>query len=150
MIRSAVSMGALPKLSDTLNWLPIDVVARVVAELCHSREHRDVYHVVNPKSFNWSADLLPMLRNAGLDFEPVTPQEWLERLASSDPDPAVNPTIKLLEFFKTKYAVSNRGPAVKFETDTTERESQTLRTVGAPDAALIGKMVEFWKTEGWQ
>lgn len=150
MIRSAVSMGALPTLNDTLSWLPIDVVAQVVTELCHSLEHRDVYHVVNPKSFDWSKELLPMLRGAGLDFEEVSPQQWLERLASSNPDPAVNPTIKLLDFFRTKYSAPSSGPAVKFETETAERASQTLRSVGAPDDALVSKMVEYWTTRCWK
>jgi len=150
MIRSAISIGALPALGDTLTWLPIDVVAKVMVEICHSQKRHDVYHVVNPKSFNWTKDLLPMLRSAGLRFERVSPQEWLERLASSDPDPAVNPTIKLLDFFRTKYATPKSGPAVLFETKITEGVSESLKNVGAPDAALIGKMVEYWISEGWQ
>lgn len=149
MIRSAVSMGALPTLNDTLNWLPIDIVAQVVTELCHSAEQRDVYHLVNPKSFNWSNDLLPMLQDAGLPFEKVSQQEWLKRLEASNPDPTINPTIKLLEFFKTKYATPKSGPSIKFETSATESVSQTLRTVSAPDAALIRKMVAYWTTECW-
>lgn len=150
MIRSAISIGALPALNDTLNWLPIDLVAKVMVEICQSAKRQDLYHVVNPKSFNWARDLLPMLQAAGLSFEQVTPQSWLERLASSNPDPAVNPTIKLLDFFKTKYAVPKAGPAVSFETKTTEGVSETLRTVGAPDAELIAKMVGYWKSEAWK
>lgn len=150
MIRSAIGIGALPTLNDTLNWLPIDVVARVIVEICHTPKPHDVYHVVNPKSFNWTRDLLPMLRSAGLRFEPISQQAWLERLASSNPDPAVNPTIKLLDFFKSKYAVPKTGPSVVFETRVTEAVSDTLRNVGAPDAALIAKMVEYWTSGPWK
>jgi hypothetical protein len=53
-----------------------------------------------------------MLRAAGLTFEQVTEQEWLARLAASNPDPAVNPTIKLLDFYKSKYAKPRSGPVV--------------------------------------
>jgi thioester reductase-like protein len=150
MIRSAIGIGALPTLNDTLTWIPIDVVAQVIVEICHSQERHDVYHVVNPKSFNWTQDLLPMLRSAGLTFESVSPQEWLERLARSDPDPAVNPTIKLLDFFKSKYTAPKTAPAVFYETHVTESVSKTLKSVGAPDAALIAKMVRYWKDEGWK
>ncbi len=150
MIRSAVSIGALPTLGDTLTWLPIDAVAQVAVEICHSRAPHDVYHVVNPKSFNWTKDLLPMLKGAGLAFEQVSPQDWLQRLASSNPDPAVNPTIKLLDFFKSKYSTPRTGPAVFYETQVTERVSKTLASIGAPDAALVGKMVEYWTTECWK
>jgi thioester reductase-like protein len=150
MIRSAVSLGALPALTDTLTWLPIDTVAKIIVELCHSAEPRDVYNLVNPKAFNWTRDLLPMLRAAGLAFEQVTAQEWLARLAASNPDPGVNPTIKLLDFYKSKYAVPKTGPAPFYETKLTEAASPSLRSVGAPDAALIGRMVKYWTTECWR
>jgi len=123
------------------------VVAKVMVEICHSQKRHDVYHVVNPKSFNWTRDLLPMLHGAGLKFERVSAQDWLKLLAASNPDPALNPTIKLLDFFKTKYATPKTGPGVFFETKTTEGVSETLRNIGAPDAALIGKMVEYWTSE---
>jgi thioester reductase-like protein len=150
MIRSAVSIGALPELNDTLTWLPIDVVASSMVEICHAPRRHGVYHVVNPRSFNWTRDLLPMLADAGLKFERVSPAEWLERLAASDPDPAVNPTIKLLEFFRAKYAKPKAGPGVFFETEKARAESESLRRVGAPDAALIGKMVKYWWCECWR
>jgi thioester reductase-like protein len=150
MIRSAISMGALPALDDTLTWLPTDVVARVMVEICQASKRQDVYNIVNPRSFNWTRDLLPMLRDAGLKFEQVSPQEWLKRLASSNPDPAVNPTIKLLDFFRSKYATPRTGPAVLFETKTTEGVSETLKNVGPPDAALISKMVAYWTSGGWR
>jgi thioester reductase-like protein len=150
IIRSAISIGALPALDDTLTWLPTDVVAKVMVEICQSPQRHDVYNVFNPRSFNWTRDLLPMLRGAGLTFEQVSPQEWLKRTASSNPDPAVNPTIKLLDFFRSKYATPRTGPAVLFETKTTEGVSETLRNVGPPDAALISKMVAYWTSKGWR
>jgi thioester reductase-like protein len=150
MIRSAVTLGALPTLRDTLTWLPIDVVASVIVELTRSAAHQDVYNLVNPKAFNWTRDLLPMLRAAGLAFEPIAAEEWLARLAASNPDPAVNPTIKLLDFYRSKYAVPRTGPAVFYETKLTEAASPSLHAVGAPDAALIAKMVKYWTTERWK
>jgi thioester reductase-like protein len=150
MIRGALTIGALPTLNDTLSWLPVDDVARVVVELCHVREPHALYHVVNPRLFNWTRDLLPMLRAAGLTFEQVSPQEWLERLAASNPDPAANPTIKLLDFWRGKYSTPSTGPAVLYETRVTEAASPTLKAVQAPDAALVRKMVEYWKAEAWK
>ena len=45
----------------------------------------------------WTRDLLPTLRAAGLVFKQITAEEWLSRLAACEADPAVNPTIKLLD-----------------------------------------------------
>jgi thioester reductase-like protein len=148
MIRSATTIGALPTLNDTLTWLPIDVVAQVIVEICQSEKPHDVYHIVNSRSFHWTKDLLPMLRTAGLRFDEVSQQDWLERLGSSNPDPAVNPTIKLLDFFKSKYATPKNGPAVLYETQVAESVSKTLKNIGAPDAGLIGKMVKYWARVG--
>jgi thioester reductase-like protein len=149
MIRSAISIGALPALNDTLTWLPIDVVARSIVDICRTSQHQDVYHVVNPQALNWTQDLLPMLEQAGLAFERVSQQAWLERLAASNPDPAANPTIKLLDFFRAKDEKPKTGPAVFYETHLTERVSPTLAHTGAPDAALIGKMVRYWTEQAW-
>jgi thioester reductase-like protein len=150
MIRSALGIGALPSLDDTLTWLPIDLVAKSMVEICHAARRQDVYHVVNPKSFHWTRDLLPMLESAGLRFELVSAQDWLARLAASNPDPSVNPTIKLLDFFKTKYSSPKGAPAVFFETTSARAVSETLQNVSAPDAALIAKMVRYWTAEGWR
>ncbi len=109
-----------------------------------------MYNLVNPRSFNWTRDLLPMLRAAGLAFDEITAEEWLARLASSNPDPAINPTIKLLDFYKSKYAVPKAGPAAFYETRLTEAAGPSLRSVEAPDAALIGRMVKYWTTECWR
>jgi thioester reductase-like protein len=150
IIRSAVSIGALPALNDKLTWMPIDLVAQTVVDICQTSERHDVYHVVNPRALDWSAELLPMLASAGLKFEAVSPRTWLERLAHGNPDPAVNPTIKLLDFFKAKYTKPRTGPGVFYETCVTERVSDTLRAVSAPDADLVRKMVEYWTTEAWK
>jgi thioester reductase-like protein len=149
MIRSAISIGALPTLNDTLTWLPIDVVAQAMVEICRSGKRHEVYHVVNPKSFHWTRDFLPMLASAGLVFEQVAAADWLQRLASSNPDPALNPTIKLLEFFRAKYQKPRTGGTVLFETKISESVSESLRNVRAPDAALIAKMVQYWTTTAW-
>ena len=55
-----------------------------------------VYHVLNPNtSSDWEV-ILEGLKMAGLQFDIVSREEWLDRLAKSDPDAASNPTIKLL------------------------------------------------------
>jgi hypothetical protein len=55
-----------------------------------------VYHVINPNtSSSWNV-VLAGLKNAGLRFDTISPEEWLDRLARSDSDGARNPTIKLL------------------------------------------------------
>ncbi|TVY93810.1 Adenylate-forming reductase [Lachnellula willkommii] len=162
MIQSAVTMGALPALDETPSWLPVDIVARTVLDITKINSNADVpssssstselhnpsiiYNLQNPKTFHWTTDLLPALRDAGLEFETVDQREWVQRLRDSDPDPKTNPTRKLLDFFAEKYDNEKMGrKGLVFATQKTEEASGTLR--GGFDvigSGLVRKMVQQW------
>jgi hypothetical protein len=144
-------------LLQTPSWLPVDIVARTVIDLTRinfadqstAPELHDpsvIYHLQNPKTFHWTSELLPALREAGLKFEILGQREWVQRLRASDPDPKMNPTRKLLDFFADKYDNDKMGrKGLVFVTDRTEEASETLR--GGFDvigSGLIPKMVQQW------
>ena len=78
-------------------------VATAVIDISLSSSRKTVFNVVNPNTFSWTRELLPLLRDAGLEFESVGQREWVRRLRESDGDPGRNPTVKLVEFFARKY-----------------------------------------------
>lgn len=107
IIRSAVSMGILPELSSTCEWLPVDTLAKTIIQIGGiSLDHGPrtngfrtgrkeslkvngstttsnsqlVYNLVSPHSFSWTSDLLPALSSAGLSFRPKTLATWLHQL----------------------------------------------------------------------
>lgn len=159
MIQSATTLKALPALNETPSWTPVDIVAQSVLELSGLEESlndearhfdpRTVYHVQNSKTFHWTSDLLPALRDAGLDFEIVSQREWVQRLQEGEQDPEKNPTVKLTGFFAEKY--DNDLPGRKglvFETTKTEAASPALRGgVELIKSGLIRKFVESWQRE---
>ena len=116
-----------------------------------------VYHLVNPRTFNWTHDFLPALKKSGAlpDFDIVSPQEWLRRLAASEQDAAKNPSVKLLDFWKAKYgkaavaAFESEVPAgLTFETTRTLVDCATLQGVGQPVAdGLVERYVGQWMTK---
>ncbi|KAJ5953646.1 hypothetical protein N7454_000542 [Penicillium verhagenii] len=131
MFRSALTIGALPELNESLNWLPVNQCAQAIADIAMQRTAipKDidlVYHIVNPKSFSWKNDLLPSLKQGSAlpAFELVPPQEWLQRLTSSEQDPEKNPSIKLVEFWRLKYA-GHRNQA-EVEDCTEQRHAEDL------------------------
>ncbi|OQO09905.1 hypothetical protein B0A48_04259 [Cryoendolithus antarcticus] len=146
MIRSAVSTGCLPMLDEKVSWLPVDVCAEAVVEIALrdglEQQAKDdlVYHLVNPKTFHWTRDLLPALRKCEAElgkFEVVGTSEWLDRLAKSEPDPAKNPSIKLLDFWRKKYNAGSKAaddgedaPGLTFETKRTAEQCALLGEVG--------------------
>jgi thioester reductase-like protein len=158
MVRSALTVGALPALNEQPSWLPVDACAEAVAELAladpKATDADLVYHVLNPRTFNWTTDFLPALqRSAALPaFEVVSPQEWLQRLAGSEQDASKNPSIKLLDFWRTKYgnAVAASDAAglpvgLTFETTRTLQDCTALRDIEQPVAnGLVERYVEQW------
>lgn len=97
MIRSALTMGILPKLEgERCCWLPVDICASAIieiegldtsaaanlqAEFKGERESkRLLYNLASPLSFSWSEDLLPKLKKLGLHFEAVPFSAWIAQL----------------------------------------------------------------------
>lgn len=139
--------------------MPVDLVAKSILELSEldseSLPGQDispgrtdlVYHVQNTRTFHWTHDLLPALRASGLAFDTVSKKEWINRLRSSNQDPAKNPTIKLVDFFSEKY--DNDLPGRKGLIYVTQRTEAASKTVEAGfdiiGTGIVEKMVQQWK-----
>ncbi|OJD38111.1 nrps-like enzyme [Diplodia corticola] len=173
MLRSAATLGALPRLDERVRWLPVDVVARACVEVGLSSSvsttgrgndvaPAEVYNVVNPAALHWTRELLPMLRDVGLAFEEVEVGEWLERLRRSERDPVRNPPVKLEAFWEEKYGggggkkAAERGEGeerkteVVWETDRVRAWSEAIASVEKPGRELLGKIVGYFLNEAWK
>ncbi|KOC07407.1 hypothetical protein AFLA70_31g004981 [Aspergillus flavus AF70] len=144
-LRTAKTLGALPALDETPAWLLVDVVARSILELSGivsnekakalAHDPSVVYHVQNSKTFRWTEDLLPALRQAGLKFD-ILPKREFHR----------NPTIKLLGFFAEKYDNDAPGRSgLTFAMEKTESASPWLKGgMELIHTGLIKRFVDAW------
>ncbi|KAL2814499.1 hypothetical protein BJX63DRAFT_420833 [Aspergillus granulosus] len=168
MVQSALTTGVLPRIDEWHRWMPVDKVAGTIVDVSLSSadvqsstssnsdaqtqsEGEAIYNILSPHPFHWTSDLLPYLRAAGLEFEEVSPPAWISKLRKSNPDPAVNPPIKLVEFFAGKY--DNDAPRKGFEWHTarTEGVSETFTGLRGLNGEMVSKMVGFWRGErGWK
>ncbi|KAJ5681848.1 uncharacterized protein N7477_001788 [Penicillium maclennaniae] len=161
MFRSALTTGALPELNERPSWLPVDQCARAVADISMDVAISDadvVYHLVNPHTFSWKGDLLPALKKSSAlsNFDVVSPQEWLKRLAGSEQDPEKNPSIKLIDFWRSKYETHGPKPATAdendglvFETTRTVNDCPSLGLVKDPVVeGLVQRYIKTWM-ERW-
>ncbi|RPB15662.1 putative NRPS-like enzyme [Morchella conica CCBAS932] len=154
-IQSALTIGCLPRpvTDEIVSWLPVDIVASTIIDLSYlSAEDvaRDAFfNVSHPGLTSWNNDFLPGLRAAGLKFEEVTPTEWLKRLSESNQDPAVNPPVKLLEFFGAKYGQDTVESVPYSLTDKSQKYSTSLGQCKKVDEALIGIFLKFWQEQCW-
>lgn len=151
LIRSALTLKALPDLSQSCSWLPVDKLAAVILEVTrarsaanqeHAKNYSDifagpgqmddsVYNLCNPREFSWSAFLESLSRN-GFPFETVPFDEWLQMLRDSEArgEGHVNPAVKLIDHYEAMYgkqsSLAQLGPK-SFITEMAERDSITLR-----------------------
>lgn len=149
MFQTAETIHALPKLDDTLSWTPVDVVAATVSDLAFAPEAAEIMNVTNPVSINWTADLLPLLQQAGIRFDVLPQREWIARLRDSNPDPSVNPPIKLLDFFTKKYDHDGPRRSLQFETKNACAASTSLREARSLDRDLVQKFIDYFRTQCW-
>ncbi|KMP05027.1 ochratoxin A non-ribosomal peptide synthetase [Coccidioides immitis RMSCC 2394] len=155
IIRSAITIGALPELNEQLSWLPVDTAASAILDLTFPQD-RDVdmdpgalLHIIHPTTVDWSRDLLPALHAAGLEFEQLPPSEWVKRLRANQ-DPVANPPIKLIGFFEAKYGSDNKEiEQLYFCTDLASYLSPTLHSARPLSHSLVAKIVRHWRIECW-
>ncbi|KAI4721511.1 acetyl-CoA synthetase-like protein [Aureobasidium sp. EXF-10727] len=146
IFQSAKSTGTLPSLDENPTWLPVDLVANACTEIALSNADSGVMNIVNSKSFHWTRDLLPLLHEAGLSFDVVDQREWIKRLRASNPDPVANPSIKLVDFFASKYDNDNTRKSLAFASDVARSHSPSLANAGVIDVDIIQKIVNYLET----
>jgi carbohydrate kinase (thermoresistant glucokinase family) len=150
IMQSAMTVGALPKLQESPSWTPVDVVAKAVSEIALSDAGSIVANVTNARTFSWTNDLIPALREAGLQFDAVEPKEWVKRLADSSDDVFSNPPKKLLEFFASKYDKDMFAPSRTYETSVATSFSPALAHAPVLDATFVKTFVNQFLASAWK
>lgn len=156
MLQSATTIGALPKLDESPLWLPVDTVADTVIDIALSSagttaDSNDdaTFNIVSHHPFHWTRDLLPYLARAGLQFKKLEQREWIQRLRESNPDPVLNPPIKLVDFFTGKYDTEEPRKVFNWRTEKARRFSPSLERCGPLSHDLVEKMVGYFQVRCW-
>ncbi|WVQ76625.1 hypothetical protein IAR50_006298 [Cryptococcus sp. DSM 104548] len=155
MFKSVNEVHALPMISESPSWLPVDQAASTIIEIVSSTSSASqpssasVYHIVNPHLSAWS-DVLAGLAAGGLKFDTVPQTEWLARLAQSNPDVAVNPAYKLLDFYQARFSSGEDVPEIEFKVERTREESETMRReVKKVSPELVALWTKAWIKSGF-
>jgi nucleoside-diphosphate-sugar epimerase len=159
LIRSAAVVNALPDRGsgsggNSCEWIEVGLVAKIVMDVCGFTNTVDngqlVYNIMHPTSFSWEKDLLPKLRDAGVNFETVGYSEWLRKVSQSNPDVEKNPSRKLVGFWESQRRQEGLSEdAVKFDTNSMVEICPAMKD--APrvvDGDLVKAMVQAWRESG--
>ncbi|KZV61042.1 hypothetical protein PENSPDRAFT_693753 [Peniophora sp. CONT] len=128
LVRSAQVIDILPDIDDYPSFLPIDVAAHGISEIVRAGDRgqtASLYPVVNANMTTHGRDMHDFFRAAGLVFDVVDWRARVERLAEGPSDLVVNPTYKLLDFYRNRY-----GP--RSSIDPSISRSSTPPRLGLP------------------
>ncbi|KAI0199645.1 acetyl-CoA synthetase-like protein [Astrocystis sublimbata] len=158
LVRSATKVKALPRLdgyAGRCEWMPADTVAATVLQLADkltAGAGTSFYNITPSHVFSWNDRFLPVLREAGLEFEDVDVAEWLKRLRAraSDLGPAAEerlPAIKLADYYEATYdeSMTGQGSDLQYSNDRACSDSDALRC--CPElshVAIVSKMLQHW------
>ncbi|KAJ5217935.1 uncharacterized protein N7498_000034 [Penicillium cinerascens] len=152
MIQTATTLGILPAIDEHLRWLPVDLVAKSMVEVA---DHDPAigtgpafFNMTNPKTLHWTNDLIPYLRQAGLQFDLLEPPQWVERLRTNT-DPVANPAIKLMDYIERNYNSTAPRRSFDFQVDNITKLSSTFADINAPDQHLVTKIIRYLSNSAW-
>ena len=162
MFKSAQTIGCLPDGVDDLYWLPVDVAGLIAAQLTTVplRTACELVHVVSEDAMPWKLALETLAdpRNLGQTFEVVPYSEWVARLEQSDQNPSRNPTVKLIEHYRTmqrELERSERKPG-KFDTaqlkaicSSSPEKDHIVEGLAAYRPEYLTTTVEAWRKAGF-
>lgn len=134
----------MPKFSSEIDWIPHDTSATSICEIMFKTANDEpsstesIFHIVNPNRVSWST-FLQTLRDNGLQFEEVSPEEWVSSLSKDES----NPAYKLISFYQDMFT-SLVMPV--WLTERTASVSQTLKMAPKLNSDLVAKYLKYWRS----
>ncbi|KAL4973660.1 hypothetical protein BDW66DRAFT_153612 [Aspergillus desertorum] len=148
LVLSSLRIGRLPRLPNTLSWIPVDIAAQGITELLLSSAPASlVYHIENPIRQSWHDMLQSIAAELHLSTPDLLPwDEWQQKVAAAGD--AGNPAKKLQDFFANDFIRMGCGEVV-LGTDSARKESATLRGVDAVSETTVRGYLKYWMEIGW-
>ena len=142
LIQTSKAMGCVPDALMDVDWIPADVLARIILDLAH-RDHEgfQTYNLINPHNREWQT-LVPSIQKV-LGGEMVSLREWIDRLKAVDgndkAEVAMKPALKILDWFSDVEAGLVGGrEGIKYATANGTSASGTMRELGPVSEEWMG------------
>jgi len=138
-------LGQMPNDGLDIDWIPVDIAAAAIAEISLQDydENDHVHHIINPNVSHWST-FLQDLQKAGLQFEIVTFEQWVDNVLKSN-----TALVKLSSFFNTVFTSKADFLASKYDTTKTKARARSMQTCPPFNVELIRKHLTFWYNIGF-
>ncbi|KAG2117013.1 putative aminoadipate reductase [Suillus discolor] len=171
IVKSSVSLGALPEAKGFVSWIPAHAVSNAILDVAFAEEKPPIaVNLVHPRPTAWKtlmqpiADALVERKVTSYPLPLVPFSEWLEKLELSAKDLSEEtmeriPAIKLLNFMRSMarsdIAIrasgemgSEVGGMTLFTTAVAERVSPTMKELKSLSSADAAQWVDYWEAMG--
>ena len=148
LIKSSQTINALPDVSGTLYWTPVNDIAAALSDLLLLPSNPyPIYHIDNPVGQPWK-EMNAILADA-LDIHHLIPfDDWIERVRRAPNERNNNPAGTLVDFLQGNYGRMSCGGLV-LDTRKTREHSESLRMVGAVSEEVVRRYVSVWREIGF-
>ncbi len=152
LLRTSKNLGCILNSLSTIDWIPVDELARVIVELVHmscQSNISQVYNLVNPKIAEW-ADLLHAVQKHWPTIKVISSAEWIEKLKAIDAEDTANqtlmPALKILDFFEGMERGTRRpqDEVQRYETKKSVAASKTMADLGPVNAEAMETWLQQW------
>ena len=106
------SLGCIPDALMDVDWIPSEILARIIVGLTH-QDHEGIqtHNVINPHNRDWKT-LVPSIQKL-IVGEVVTLKTWIEKLkkvnVNDQAEVATKPVLKILDWFSDVEGVQSPG-----------------------------------------
>jgi hypothetical protein len=139
----------LPQLGK-IDWIPIDVLIGVVAEILHhdlQEDENSTYNLVNPNEANWDDLLDPLKACCGSEATVVSATEWLQRIKELELREDAGeqlPMTKMLDTVRL-FIDEDQARSVPYETGRAAKASPGFANAPQITKTMMEKWVKDWK-----
>ncbi|OAX38467.1 putative aminoadipate reductase [Rhizopogon vinicolor AM-OR11-026] len=171
IVKSSVSLGALPEAQGLLSWIPPHAISNAILDVAFAEQEPPIaVNLVHPRPVAWKTLMQPVAkaifeRKVTGDPLPLVPfSEWLEKLESAAKDTSESnmkrlPAIKLLDFMRfiarsdkatraSGEMSPDAGSFAPFATGVAQRVSPTMRELESLSSVDAVQWVEYWAAAG--
>ncbi|TFK74185.1 putative aminoadipate reductase [Pluteus cervinus] len=167
LVKSSITLGALPSAPGVISWLPLDAVASSALDVAFAPTTSPALNVVHPHPISWNDAI--KYTNAALVDQGVISQElniipfdkWAERLERRSADKSEEnfkklPALKLLPFYRQMAQggvdvgpEGESGGIPQMALEKSCKISPTLRDLKPLTKKDVERWVEYWKSVGF-
>ncbi|KAF9807197.1 hypothetical protein IEO21_08334 [Rhodonia placenta] len=161
LVQSAEYLGCLPEGHEIVSWIPVDLAAATIVDMCDIAA--DTLHLVHAQPVGWNAIMEPLASKLNVPLVPYV--EWLARLESLAEDGDVHAThagkndkaaLRLLYVYRKALATPERleesmGLMPRVAMDKAVRISRILQEgstqqLGPED---VDRWLSYWRVTGF-